>query len=314
MITGSPNTRGKYLSEASLGILETRLGKLKNKNARVNQKNEIIAFTDHCRKDFLNITTDDVTEYLEGLLDDNRTPETVKVKLYILKGMAKACDQALNSSMVKNVFAGIRIGADKDTYTEKDLASLEEVDKVLDYCKRKGDAQLPLIIGLALECAMPLRDLIGLKVGNIHLNELGQPFIRLGDEKENYKGELNRFVREIPLKEATAAALNRLVSSRGNVRISDPVFLDRWGKELNDRKIQMELKKANAAAGVPAEKTFTISKLNNLAVVAMSSGGAKDGDLADQLGHTSSWMSRYASITKDFSLTPIMMNHIHVTY
>lgn len=313
------HVRGDYLSATTLLIMDARMAKLKSEKTKDNQRDEIIAFTEFCKKDFLDVTKEDVEDYMNDLVSKGRQPETLKIKLSILRGMAKAVDSELKCSMLKDVFLGVNYGQDKVRYDEEDLARLKDVDKVISWCEKTGKLDLKLMIALALECAMPLRYIKNLKVSNVFVNNLGQPYIKFETEKDNYLGETNHFVREFPLKPGTAEALNNWIGSRDSVNQEDNVFWDKWHTPYSERQIQAMLQDAcREALGKDANgnyfEGFTISKLNNLAVVSMVSGGADRAALTEQLGHSSRWINRYDSVIKDFSLSPMAYNRITVKY
>ena len=308
------DNRQEIFSERFTEALNARLSSLSSAKTRNNYATEAEHFCSWCKKDFLNVKKKDVEDYLFDLAARNRTEETLKAKYSMLRSIARCCDAELGTKLDETAFADISIGKFKERVRKEDCAVLEAVDKVLEYCSEKGanpDPKLYLMISLALECAVPTRDLIDLTCGDVHLNELGQPYLNLAAKKSG-KGS-GEWMRQIPLKDNTAELLNLLVAQRGAVNMNDRVFLNKWGEPFTERQIQRLFTAAMENAGIDKKDWLTVSKLNARAVVEMAAGGASPQDLMDQLDHTTPWFTRYDSMVKDLAATPVALNRITVS-
>ena len=297
----------RYLKDSTAKLIEKKLSGLKSKASVRNYTNAIDSICNFSGKDFCEISKETVEKYLKHLKSTNRTDPYIIARFRMLRSIARYIDGETGSSLALTAYSGHEMQADKLSLTKEDVAELAAVDTVIGHLKKKGDDQLIAIIGLALECGLPTGDIIRLKCSDIHLDTDGKPYIKLVDAKET-----GSWIREFPLKEATAKRINDLVAERGDGKQTDAVFVDKWGAPLTHRAVQMMLKKAEKEAGIAPESEFTIQKLNNLAVIGMIQGGADADQLSGQLGHVSTWFSRYKSIADDLRLSAVGLNCIRI--
>lgn len=297
----------KYLKESTAELIEGKLQKLKSEDSRRNYRNALDSICNYLKKDFPDISASEVDKYLEHLEKQQRKPLYVTARLRMLRGIAKHIDGETGSNLAITAYSGHERKADRVSYTEDELARLSAVDTVITHLKKAGDDQLIALIALALECGLPTGDIIRIKCSDVHLDENGKPYIKLIDSNEN-----GSWVREFPLKDATAARINDFVAKRGSQKSTDTVFTDKWGAPLTHRSLQNMLKKAEKAAGLSEEDMFTVQKLNNLAIIGMIKGGADRDQIAEQLGHVSTWFTRYKSVSENLELSAVGLNCIRI--
>jgi len=292
-----------YFSAEFAQILDDMTAEFKSEKAKSTYLNLASAITRHCRKDFLELTREDVTEYFskKNALSDS----TKASNLSRYRSMAAKADEKFGTKL-SSCFA-METPPPMKELSLKGLPSYYDIDNVLTSLKEKGDMQTFLLITLALETALSTSELAGLKLRHIYTDKTDKPYIRF---EPAVKGAMPRFV---PISKNASNLIGDLLLSRNKVRAfpEDSIFVNKYGGLLSARLMERNLRDACIDANV---KPFTLSDLKTLSSAKQLKEGIPADVLAQRLGTTGFWFFRLNRIVTELDGEPMKYNHLEVKW
>lgn len=292
-----------YFSEEFSQILDDMTSDFKSEKAKSTYLNLASAITRYCKKDFLDLTKDDVAEYFskKSTLSDS----TKASNLSRYRSMAAKADEKFGTKL-SSCFA-METPPPMKELSLQGLPSYYDIDSVLTSLKEKGDMQTFLLITLALETAFSTSDLADLKLKNIYTDKTDKPYIRFEPAVE---GAMPRFV---PISKNTSNLIGDVLLSRNKAGSfpDDCVFVNKYGGPLSGRLMERNLRDACIDANV---KPFTLNDLKTLSSAKQLKEGIPADVLAQRLGTTGFWFFRLNGVIAELEGEPMKYNHLEVKW
>ena len=292
-----------YFSEEFAQILDDMTADFKSEKARSTYLNLASAITRYCKKDFLELTKEDVTEYFskKNALSDS----TKASNLSRYRSMAAKADEKFGTEL-SSCFA-METPPQIKELSLQGLPSFCDIDIVLTSLKEKEDMQTFLLITLVLETALSTGDLASLDLKNIYTDKTDNPYIRFEPAVE---GAMPRFV---PISKNTSNLIGAVLLSRNKARAfpEDSLFVNKYGGRLSGRLMEKNLRDACIDAKV---KPFTLNDLKTLSSAKQLKEGIPADVLAQRLGTTGFWFFRLNGIVAELEGEPMKYNHLEVKW
>ena len=233
-----------------------------------------ISKRDDSDRSLLNVTLEDLQEFLASLFDLGISPRS---QARIISGLRTYYKFLMLDGFTENDPTEL-LESPKQGEHLPEVLSVEEVDDMLsaiDLSKPEGQRN-HAIIEMLFSCGLRVSELVNLKLSNLYIDE---GFIRVFG-----KGSKERLV---PISRRAIDDLRYWFIDRNALSIKpgeqDYVFLNRRGAHLTRTMILIMIKKTAADAGI--KKTVSPHTLRHSFATALLEGGADLRSIPAMLGH-----------------------------
>ena len=233
-----------------------------------------ISKRDDSDRSLLNVTLEDLQEFLASLFDLGISPRS---QARIISGLRTYYKFLMLDGFTENDPTEL-LESPKQGEHLPEVLSVEEVDDILsaiDLSKPEGQRN-HAIIEMLFSCGLRVSELVNLKLSNLYIDE---GFIRVFG-----KGSKERLV---PISRRAIDDLRYWFIDRNALSIKpgeqDYVFLNRRGAHLTRTMILIMIKKTAADAGI--KKTVSPHTLRHSFATALLEGGADLRSIQAMLGH-----------------------------
>lgn len=233
-----------------------------------------ISKRDDSDRSLLNVTLEDLQEFLASLFDLGISPRS---QARIISGLRTYYKFLMLDGFTENDPTEL-LESPKQGEHLPEVLSVEEVDDMLsaiDLSKPEGQRN-HAIIEMLFSCGLRVSELVNLKLSNLYIDE---GFIRIFG-----KGSKERLV---PISRRAIDDLRYWFIDRNALSIKpgeqDYVFLNRRGAHLTRTMILIMIKKTAADAGI--KKTVSPHTLRHSFATALLEGGADLRSIQAMLGH-----------------------------
>ena len=233
-----------------------------------------ISKRDDSDRSLLNVTLEDLQEFLASLFDLGISPRS---QARIISGLRTYYKFLMLDGFTENDPTEL-LESPKQGEHLPEVLSVEEVDAMLsaiDLSKPEGQRN-HAIIEMLFSCGLRVSELVNLKLSNLYIDE---GFIRVFG-----KGSKERLV---PISRRAIDDLRYWFIDRNALIIKpgeqDYVFLNRRGAHLTRTMILIMIKKTAADAGI--KKTVSPHTLRHSFATALLEGGADLRSIQAMLGH-----------------------------
>ena len=233
-----------------------------------------ISKRDDSDRSLLNVTLEDLQEFLASLFDLDISPRS---QARIISGLRTYYKFLMLDGFTENDPTEL-LESPKQGEHLPEVLSVEEVDSMLsaiDLSKPEGQRN-HAIIEMLFSCGLRVSELVNLKLSNLYIDE---GFIRVFG-----KGSKERLV---PISRRAIDDLRYWFIDRNALSIKpgeqDYVFLNRRGAHLTRTMILIMIKKTAADAGI--KKTVSPHTLRHSFATALLEGGADLRSIQAMLGH-----------------------------
>lgn len=233
-----------------------------------------ISKRDDSDRSLLNVTLEDLQEFLASLFDLGISPRS---QARIISGLRTYYKFLMLDGFTENDPTEL-LESPKQGEHLPEVLSVEEVDEMLsaiDLSKPEGQRN-HAIIEMLFSCGLRVSELVNLKLSNLYIDE---GFIRVFG-----KGSKERLV---PISRRAIDDLRYWFIDRNALSIKpgeqDYVFLNRRGAHLTRTMILIMIKKTAADAGI--KKTVSPHTLRHSFATALLEGGADLRSIQAMLGH-----------------------------
>ena len=233
-----------------------------------------ISKRDGSDRSLLNVTLEDLQEFLASLFDLGISPRS---QARIISGLRTYYKFLMLDGFTENDPTEL-LESPKQGEHLPEVLSVEEVDAMLsaiDLSKPEGQRN-HAIIEMLFSCGLRVSELVNLKLSNLYIDE---GFIRVFG-----KGSKERLV---PISRRAIDDLRYWFIDRNALSIKpgeqDYVFLNRRGAHLTRTMILIMIKKTAADAGI--KKTVSPHTLRHSFATALLEGGADLRSIQAMLGH-----------------------------
>lgn len=233
-----------------------------------------ISKRDDSDRSLLNVTLEDLQEFLASLFDLGISPRS---QARIISGLRTYYKFLMLDGFTENDPTEL-LESPKQGEHLPEVLSVEEVDDMLsaiDLSKPEGQRN-HAIIEMLFSCGLRVSELVNLKLSNLYIDE---GFIRVFG-----KGSKERLV---PISHRAIDDLRYWFIDRNALSIKpgeqDYVFLNRRGAHLTRTMILIMIKKTAADAGI--KKTVSPHTLRHSFATALLEGGADLRSIQAMLGH-----------------------------
>ena len=233
-----------------------------------------ISKRDDSDRSLLNVTLEDLQEFLASLFDLGISPRS---QARIISGLRTYYKFLMLDGFTENDPTEL-LESPKQGEHLPEVLSVEEVDDMLsaiDLSKPEGQRN-HAIIEMLFSCGLRVSELVNLKLSNLYIDE---GFIRVFG-----KGGKERLV---PISRRAIDDLRYWFIDRNALSIKpgeqDYVFLNRRGAHLTRTMILIMIKKTAADAGI--KKTVSPHTLRHSFATALLEGGADLRSIQAMLGH-----------------------------
>ena len=233
-----------------------------------------ISKRDDSDRSLLNVTLEDLQEFLASLFDLGISPRS---QARIISGLRTYYKFLMLDGFTENDPTEL-LESPKQGEHLPEVLSVEEVDAMLsaiDLSKPEGQRN-HAIIEMLFSCGLRVSELVNLKLSNLYIDE---GFIRVFG-----KGSKERLV---PISRRAIDDLRYWFIDRNALSIKpgeqDYIFLNRRGAHLTRTMILIMIKKTAADAGI--KKTVSPHTLRHSFATALLEGGADLRSIQAMLGH-----------------------------
>lgn len=295
----------EYLSTTFLRIFdEYANARLKKQTTKDEYWDRICYICNYAKKDFLKLSTNDVTAYFTNT---DISMGTKRARLRTYRAIARYID---NMSMVyglnpdySKTFLTVNLGDPDMYYQLEDLPAFKDIDCIFCYLKEQHDLATFIAMALALRCCLSTEEIVSLEKSMFFQDLSGRYGLRL------HVSDLNdRFIK-IP------DDIAQLIVQYINSRLDDEpqLFLNTYGKPLGVRTLQSRLQAACKACGGRIEKPFTFNGLRVLGTTLMLKKGAPASKVMEYTYTESDyWIMRYNKVIKELDDSPVDYVHLKI--
>lgn len=268
-------------------------------DAYMRDLNKLLLFSIDIDKPIINLTLDDLHQFIARLHDNGLTSRSKKRVISGIKSFYKyllledyiECDP---SELLESPKLGLQL---------PDVLSIEEIDKLMDaidLSKPEGRRNLA-IFEVLYSCGLRVTELLDLKISDIYFNE---EFIRV-----NGKGDKQRLV---PISEIALERINDYLSDRETLPIkencSDILFLSVRGRQLTRMRVFKVIKDCATIANI--KKTISPHTFRHSFATHLLERGANLRVIQQLLGHERiSTTEIYTHLDKSFLRKEILEHH-----
>lgn len=268
-------------------------------DAYMRDLNKLLLFSIDIDKPIINLTLDDLHQFIARLHDNGLTSRSKKRVISGIKSFYKyllledyiECDP---SELLESPKLGLQL---------PDVLSIEEIDKLMDaidLSKPEGRRNLA-IFEVLYSCGLRVTELLDLKISDIYFNE---EFIRV-----NGKGDKQRLV---PISEIALERINDYLSDREILPIkencSDILFLSVRGRQLTRMRVFKVIKDCATIANI--KKTISPHTFRHSFATHLLERGANLRVIQQLLGHERiSTTEIYTHLDKSFLRKEILEHH-----
>ena len=298
--------RNEYMSEATLSALKEATGHFKeNSKSKDQYFGYIRRLTAFLKKDFADVTNEDVRLYFEHLKLSKKKKTTLATALGIFRVVASKFDESNGTELLQS-FSGINIESGPKELTADELPLLSDIDAVLTSLKEKGDRQTFGLISLELQTALTSGELCSLKVQSVIADAKDRYYLKLDPKTSEAKA------RYFSLSGDVAEILTSMVLERKNrVFATDALFTNKSGNPLSQRQMEQAIKRACFDAKV---RSFTINDLRTTAMAVMLKAGISTDKLKDITDNTGRWLFRLNRVVEELPNENVVLNHINIIW
>ncbi|MGL4781387.1 MAG: site-specific tyrosine recombinase XerD [Bacteroidales bacterium] len=268
-------------------------------DAYMRDLNKLLLFSIDIDKPIINLTLDDLHQFIARLHDNGLTSRSKKRVISGIKSFYKylLLEDYIEydpSELLESPKLGLQL---------PDVLSIEEIDKLMDaidLSKPEGRRNLA-IFEVLYSCGLRVTELLDLKISDIYFNE---EFIRV-----NGKGDKQRLV---PISEIALERINDYLSDRETLPIkencSDILFLSVRGRQLTRMRVFKVIKDCATIANI--KKTISPHTFRHSFATHLLERGANLRVIQQLLGHERiSTTEIYTHLDKSFLRKEILEHH-----
>lgn len=224
------------------------------------------------------VTTDDLTKFLEKLGKNGYTPKSISRKINSLKTFFGF----LTVNQITTINPSLTIAHPKYDVKPPRILTALEYRALRDVCR--GDTRISAIVEVLLQTGIRIGELANLRLSDVKGNSL---YIR------PQEGHL---AREVPLNKAGKLALQNYLEVRPKAK-ADHIFITKNGKPLLIRNIRTAIDRYFKLAGIEKAK---INDLRHAFIAHHLKNGVSLSSISRFVGHKRiSTTERYLEFVKD---------------
>lgn len=225
------------------------------------------------------VTTDDLTKFLEKLNKNGYTPKSVSRKINSLKTFFGFL--TINQIIVTN--PSLTIAHPKYDVKPPRILTPLEYRALRDACR--GDIRISAVVEVLLQTGIRIGELANLRLSDAKGNSL------------HIRPQEGHPAREVPLNKAGKLALQNYLEIRPKAK-TDHIFITKNGKQLLIRNIRTAIDRYFKLAGIEKAK---INDLRHTFIAHHLRGGVSLSSISHFIGHKRiSTTERYLKFVKDF--------------
>lgn len=280
-----------YASDYFKQGMSAYLSKLKREKSRNDYVTVLNDLMNLCKKDFLEIDSDDSFSFLHKLENDadNKliswsTLNNKMARLHTISNYFVGLE--FYSDYIENPFENPhRLNQDRMLH-DGQILSVTEIDKFLEYAKANDNVYLASCI--VLRMGLTTTELIGLKLSNFFMGPDNICYMNLPHRTVAVPGDIKNLLDHMIKKNA----------------LSEYIFIKDKSLRLTSRELQALCKEL-----VPMN--FNLQDLRNTCIVYAMKGGATAADISEYLGITDAWLYRYDNVVANVHF-PTMADYSNI--
>ena len=211
------------------------------------------------------------------------------------------------------LFSSLSSSSEEMEFSMESLPSFEAINCVLGWL-RDTNALTPFTaVPLALRCALTVQVLVSLRRSMFFLDAHGRTGLRLPvSDSRKSSGSSGARSRIVKVPEDAAEIIRLLTAGRpaGEENREQSLLLNKYGRPLTVRSLQMRLREACLACTIPA---FTMNDLRTLGIAMMLRGGASVSQAAAYTGaRNTDWFFRYNRIVTELDDSAADYSHLRI--
>ncbi len=249
-------------------VLTEYFKQIENKRTQNEYYNACALLCEYCKKDFLRITEEDVSRYIEYLIGGEISRKTIKTRLSYYRSIEKFIMERFE--LLENApFSNTPLPYINSNTNISRIPSLKEMDKL--FTTAKDDEQFCLILTLASRAALSATEIVSIKKKMVII------------AKDNVLLRYNSKTEEklVSLPEDAKRKILCFLATRP-MEPEEYIFKNTKGKPLSRRMLDYTLRKYIQAAGI--ETHFSLKDLRNRAAMELIKAGVSDNVLQDYTG------------------------------
>jgi site-specific recombinase XerD len=223
-----------------------------------------------------------IRKFLKVIYDKNYTKQGIARKIACLKSFFQFC---LDSEFIdKNPMQSIKTPKIRPEEALPKFLSTEDIDRVFYALETQSGftkawrSRMKILIRLMYATMARVSEVCGIRLPDLDLDH--------NTIKVRGKGNKERL---IPIDPGTTTLLKEYIAyqmlEHPNVEHSGPLFVNLWGKPLQPRSIQRDLKAMKSLIGFTEEKKFTPHVFRHTGATHLRQNGMDISELQDLLGH-----------------------------
>lgn len=299
----------QYLSENFLTnvypYIET---KLRTQTSRHNYRTALNHICDFSKKDFYDITGEDVHKYrsamIKGTLKNSRgqllSKSGIDVRLASLKSISNTLEDIKKTltdipAGYKSPFKEVPIDDTPDLTGDR-VPTVEDIDKILLHC----DAQMRFVTEMAYRCCLTMSDLLELSPDHFAVDEENRLFIHFSPELG-----LDRNVK-IPddIRKDVESFLSYINPK------AQRILLNKRGNPHSKKTLYEAFQKVVLASDTSS--VWSLKDIRNAGISHILYSGAKPEAVADFLGVMPLWLKRYNRVVEGLDLQPHELSVVQI--
>ena len=162
------------------------------------------------------------------------------------------------------LFSSLSSSSEEMEFSMESLPSFEAINCVLGWLRETNDLTTFTAVTLALRCALTVQELVSLRRSMFFLDAHGRTGLRLPvSDSRKSSGSSGARSRIVKVPEDAAEIIRLLTAGRpaGEENREQSLLLNKYGRPLTVRSLQMRLREACLACKIP---TFTMNDLRTL--------------------------------------------------
>lgn len=211
------------------------------------------------------------------------------------------------------LFSSLSSSSEEMEFSMESLPSFEAINGVLGWLRETNDLTTFTAVTLALRCALTVQELVSLRRSMFFLDAHGRTGLRLPvSDSRKSSGSSGARSRIVKVPEDAAEIIRLLTAGRpaGEENREQSLLLNKYGRPLTVRSLQMRLREACLACKIPA---FTMNDLRTLGIAMMLRGGASVSQAAAYTGaRNTDWFFRYNRIVTELDDSAADYSHLRI--
>lgn len=306
-----------YFSPLFLSIFSDYSSRFKKERTKKEYLYAIASLCNSACCDFFALREEHVAAYFRSYQDNpegQKNTAVMRFNLRVYLAFSRFLDSRAEQYHLFPIYTGLfsaveLIPQDMEFSSEK-LPSIIQTDRVLAWLRENNDLTTFTAVTLALRCALTIQEIVNLRRSMFFTDAKGRTGIML-PVSDSRKGEKSRqWTVKVPDDVAEIIRLLTAGRQAGEESREQPLLLNKYGRPITVRSLQMRLREACIFAGVAP---FTMNELRTLGIAFMLKGGASVKQAAEYTGtKNTDWFFRYNRIVVELEDAAADHSHIRI--